>query len=306
VALLARGWTTGGLFLMARSVVYEVALSSALMWMSAALFLTFEGLRRGRSAGLLFFAGVALGLAMASRHSFVLGSLFFVASVFLFLILRWRPWGEGVRKLLALAVPAGVIGALLLVHNYVRFGDPLEFGHNFQIGVVDPNEVDFLEPENFLYNLVINLFQPPAFYSPCPWIHLKGQELLEWVAQPVSHIRVEGGIGLLVANPYLILLPFLCPLSLLRLADRRVLWLLAVVAGVALINFFVIALFSYSAPRYALDYVPWLVLLFALCWSVRSGVETGCRGSRIVGWLLIPTLTWSIYVHFGLALQRIL
>jgi hypothetical protein len=199
-----------------------------------------------------------------------------------------------------------MIGVLLLVHNYVRFGDPLEFGHNFQIGVVDPNQVDFLETGNFAYNLVINLFQTPAFYSPFPWIHLRGQELLEWVAQPASHIRVEGGVGLFVANPYLLLLPFLCPVAFFRSSDRRSLWLLAVVAGVALIGFLVISLFSYSAPRYSLDYVPWMALLFTLCWSARSGEVPVGWGRRILGWLLIPALAWSIYLHFGLALQRIL
>ena len=306
VGLLTIGLTTGALFLMARSVVYEVALSSALMWMAAAVFLTFEGLRKGRSAFLLFFAGLALGFAMGSRHSFVLVSLIFVASVFLFLVLRRGYWVEGLRKILALSIPAAAIGLLLLVHNYSRFGDPLEFGHNFQIGVVDPNTVDFLEPENLAYNLTINLFQPPAIYSPFPWIHLRGQELLEWVSRPASYIRVEGGVGLLVANPYLVLLPFLCPVAFWRCPDRRALWLFAVVAVAAAINFLIIALFSYSAPRYAVDYVPWMVLLFALCWSARGKDEPVGWGRRILGWLLIPTLAWSIYVHFGLALQRIL
>ena len=305
-AFLGLAFTTGALYLMSRSVVYEVALSSALFWMAAAIFLLFEGLRSKAPIRLVGFAGVALGMAMASRHSFVLVSAFSVGTVFVYLLASGEFRWKGLQKCIALTVPAALFGVLLLAHNQARFDDPIEFGHNFQIGVVDPHQVKFLDPDNLAYNSVINLFQPPAVYPPFPWIHLKGQELLDWVSAPDGHIRVEGGIGLFLANPYLVLLPFLGPLSSFRRAHARVRWLLFTVGGIALINFLVIGLFSYSSARYALDFVPWLVLFFALCWASFGAGEKGTLKRKILVILLIPMMGWSIYLHFGLALLRFL
>lgn len=306
-AFLALGLTTGALFLMARSVVYEVALSSALFWMSAAVFLSLEGLQRGRSRKLLLFAGVALGMAMASRHSFVLASLFLVGAVLIYVCVWERPVVRGLTRFLALSLPAGAIGLLLLAHNQLRFEDPLEFGHNFQIGLVDPQEVDFLDASNLPYNLKINLLQPAEFYPPFPWIHLRGQKLLDWIDSPDSHIRVEKGLGLLFANPYLLLLPFLFPRKLFRGgSDPRGIWLVGVVAGIALINFVIIAMFSYSAPRYAVDYVPWMALLFTILWSLRVNWARRVWHRDPVTLIFVTALTWSILVHLGLALDRII
>jgi len=304
--LFALGCTTGALFLMARSVVYEVALASALFWMAAAVLLGYEGLGKNRSSWLLAAAGLALGMAMASRHSFVLSSGLFVGAAFLHIFFTNYSFGAKVGRFLALVLPVTVIGVLLLLHNYARFGDPLEFGHNYQIGVVDPQSVSFLEPANLVYNTVVNLFQTPAFYSPFPWVHLRGQEILEWVARPDSHIRVEGAIGLLVANPYLLLLPFLGWGRFLRGLNRRGIWVVGVVAGIAILNFIIIALFSYSAPRYSVDYLPWMVLLFCLVWASGSGREAVGKPRWVLGSLLTLTFAWSIYLNFGLALHRIL
>jgi len=303
---LAISLTTGSLFLMARSVVYEVALSSALFWMAAAVFLAFEGVRNERRCRVLFFSGLSLGMAMGSRHSFVLASAVLVAATALYLLIRVRPWGVACRKWVALVLPTALIGFLLLAHNEARFEDPLEFGHNYQIGVVDPQNVDFLDSENIPYNLAINLFQPPAFYPPFPWIHLRGQELLDWISPPRTHIKVESGLGLLIANPYLLGLPFLFLAALRRVRSFRLFWLWAVLASVAAVNFLIIALFSYSAPRYAVDYVPWMVVLFSILWVCALEGGKGSRRQIVLNGVLFVLLGWSICFYFGLALDRIL
>ena len=306
LGFLMIGLTAGFLFLLARSVVYEVALSSALFWTAVAVFLAFEGLRRGSPARLFVFAGLALGLAMASRHSFVVASGVVVFLVFAGLLFSEEEKMDRFQKFLAICIPAGFVGVLLLLHNYERFDDPLEFGHNYQIGVVDPQEADFLDPANAPYNLVINLFQPPSFTPNFPWVSLRDQEILDWTEPSESHIRVECGIGLFVANPYLILFPFLLPAGIRNIRGFRPIWLVGVIVGIAAVNFWIIAFFSYSAPRYALDYVPWMVFLFAFLLSLPGGLAGGGRMRKALYLLLFVFLGWSIYLHFGLALGRIL
>jgi hypothetical protein len=68
-------------------------------------------------------AGVWLALAIACRPTMALAALFFG--------LEW--WREGKRPLpgLRFALPLLVGGALLMIHNDLRFDDPFEFGHRF-------------------------------------------------------------------------------------------------------------------------------------------------------------------------------
>jgi hypothetical protein len=73
------------------------------------------------------WAGLFLGLGVATRVS-----LFFLA--LLFLLEAWRcRRSQLVRLLLLFAIPAAVIGAPLAVMNYVRFGNPFEFGHSYLV-----------------------------------------------------------------------------------------------------------------------------------------------------------------------------
>jgi hypothetical protein len=68
-------------------------------------------------------AGVWLALAIACRPTMGLAALFFG--------LEW--WREGRRPLplLRFVLPVLVGGALLMIHNDLRFEDPFEFGHRF-------------------------------------------------------------------------------------------------------------------------------------------------------------------------------
>ncbi|MEM0965037.1 MAG: hypothetical protein AAGJ81_02635 [Verrucomicrobiota bacterium] len=310
IAASGLGFTTGALYLMSRSVVYEVALGSALFWTAAAILLSVEGLQRRGTFSVLIATGISLGMAMASRHSFVLPSVFILGAFGCAILFSKKSLWEGVRKVTLAAFPAACIGVALLAHNYLRFGDPVEFGHNYQIGVIDPSSISFLDPANYLYNSVINLFQPPAFASDFPWVYPQWENLLSWVERPESHIRVEGALGFLVTNPYLLLIPLIVRRSSLRKLSSEGWWVLISVVGIAMINFSVIACFSYSAPRYAVDYLPWLVLAFFLLWSMRD--RDACRttvqrvGKRLMEGFFVVTFLWSVSVHFGLALHRVL
>ena len=68
-------------------------------------------------------AGLCLGMAMACRPH--------VAFAILFFCFEWWRGGKDIKALLRFALPFGLIGLALGLHNYVRFESFFEFGHRF-------------------------------------------------------------------------------------------------------------------------------------------------------------------------------
>lgn len=93
----------------------------------------FLGLSRPRHAGrYLALSGLCAGLAIASRVTMLPYALSgFVILAWLAFSERKRALWEGARRLAAYCVPLGIVGALLLLYNALRFGSPLEFGMNY-------------------------------------------------------------------------------------------------------------------------------------------------------------------------------
>jgi hypothetical protein len=155
----------------------------------------------------------------------------------------------------------------LALYNTARFGDPLEFGHRFQVGSIADNYVSL---RYFIHNLTVYYLTPPSagwffpFFSP----GLEG-------ARPPGYIGVEYADGQWWFLPWLVVLPVLGGIFWRRL---RCVQPLAVIVGVIALwfaaNFALVASVSARANRYMLDFHPALVLLVGLAllaWSGRGG-----------------------------------
>jgi len=245
---------------------------------------------------------------MASRHSFVLFAAMLCGWMFVWWLFERPSFRTLFGRTVALGLPAFVIGLILLVHNHARFGEASEFGHNHQIGLVDPNTVSFVDPGNIPYNTVLNLFQPPRFDDSFPFVRATNQKLLEWVSPSENHIAVESAIGLAVIDPFLLLVPFLIVRVVAKpgvtLSGRGwVLSLLVLLGGLFVLQFAIIASFSFSVFRYSLDYLPWIILCFVVAWSQA---EARCgRFPLCMNVVLTLALLWSVLLHLGLAFDRI-
>lgn len=77
-------------------------------------------------------AGLCLGLAIASRPTYLIASPFLAVPLLWWWATerRW-PW----RPLLGALVPLVIIGSAMAWHNYARFGDPLQFGQAYQLSL---------------------------------------------------------------------------------------------------------------------------------------------------------------------------
>lgn len=87
-----------------------------------------------------FWAGVALACGMATRTPLAFAAVFFALEVFRDgERLRWPGWGLVLRQGAAFAAPVLVVGAALMAYNQARFDSPGEFGHTFLAGGTRPS-----------------------------------------------------------------------------------------------------------------------------------------------------------------------
>ncbi len=120
------------LYMVSRPVVYhEAVVVGALFALSGTAVLFTLLTRPGPGFGRLFLAGLLFGAAVACRPTFVLYPTIWFVVIGLFGLKSKEPLGSIVRNGLALLFPVGFFGASLLLHNYLRFGDPFELGWKY-------------------------------------------------------------------------------------------------------------------------------------------------------------------------------
>jgi len=128
-----------------------------------------------------------LGAAIATRPN--LGVLLLVA-FFALPKPRWRP------ALIAL-IPLSVLGASVLLYNYARFQNPLEFGLHYQLTYMPMANIEtcacrnIWEAVRLVNNFGIYLFAPPYLGSAFPYVDLSGQRL----DPAVSFVGVSDDVG---------------------------------------------------------------------------------------------------------------
>jgi hypothetical protein len=186
-------------------------------------------------------AGVALGLAALTRApmAFMLP---------LFALEAWRIAGGDRRRLVALAirfaVPVLVLAIAGALYNHVRFAEPGEFGHSY-LAVRQQKQMETLGLFSYEYlgrNLAVAFTLLPSLSTAPPHVVISGHGLAMWLTTPV-------------------LLYLLWPRQ--RGPLHRALWL--TVAAVAVPGlFYQNSGWLQFGYRFALDYLPFLVLLLAV------------------------------------------
>jgi len=149
-----------------------------------------------------FWAGLAIGCLLATRPSTLLLSFFFAIEALRPALRRddgtlpSRPsarellgalFSAGTRRRYALfSLPILAIGSLLALHNYVRFGDPSEYGHRFlMIRWIDRIEEWGLFGYHYLArNLTAHFTSLPWFGEAPPYLTISRHGLALWIVSP--------------------------------------------------------------------------------------------------------------------------
>jgi hypothetical protein len=204
-----------------------------------------------------FWAGLMLGLAAGTR-----APMLFMAPLLVLEAWRVAPSRANfVKRVVAAAVPAIVVGALLAWYNFVRFGELGEFGHRY-LAVRQQAQIErwgMFSLEYLWRNLRVAFAIFPELLSRAPWVRISGHGLAIWLTTPVF---------LLLLRP---------PVRFTRLQLH--LWItVTCVAGWSLV--YQNTGWVQFGYRFLLDYVVILVLLLALSgrrfgWPTRALILVG-------------------------------
>ncbi len=249
----------------------------------------------GFRLGFLALASLAGALAVGARPDYiaVLAALLLPAGWIWF---RLPPEDRRKRKsaawiLAAAVVPAAAAGLLLALYNYVRFGNPADFGIQYSMASSSVRDIKLTGPEFIPKNIRLYVFQPAQFVRYFPFFF--GGDHPFGIA---PHFTLALGA-------------LLFPLTLLaRTLRRDGPWLIGglvlVVAGIA--NLAILSLFFGGEDRYLADFAPAALLagclvVFAAAHRPAAGWTLGRRALAAVA---AAVALWTVANGTAFAFSR--
>jgi hypothetical protein len=263
LCLIALATATLALVLPRRGNIWELPLASGYFFAMAALLAIERSVHCTRRRRVWFaLAGLSLGLAVASRLSYLYATCILIAPLYMWWMQRRsleQAGGPGwIRLGIAAAIPLLTVGVALAAYNHARFGDPLEFGVAYQLSGVIEAETRHFRFSYFPLNVWLYFWRPAEWGRYFPFVH-QG----ELPPLPAGFVGVENLYGVLTNVP-LVWLACLAPLAAWRRTRRERAALLAWTgaAGLLAVATSLTLCFFYAAmARYCADFVPALMLL---------------------------------------------
>ncbi len=298
--------------LLRRTLVYELPIASGCFFSLAALLTLYWSVHSRRARiGWLVVASVCLGLAVASRLTF----LFTMPILLIPVWIAWRerdrrdfstlPW----RALAAAILPIASIGALMALYNYERFGRLTEFGTKYQVAEM----FNLMTPRRFAadfvpFNTVDYLLARPDLSRHFPFFYFPGA----WhspVNPPADYWGPELVPGLLTCFPICWLAALSCFAGAGADRPRNPVrpWLLAP-WGLFAATFLCLLCYYAGAVRYMVDFTPSLMLCTAIGLLVLESwlLRKGAAAVKVIGrttWLALLTASVLVAVMFSLGVR---
>lgn len=270
-------WPTG------RPGVYEAAVLGGQFFLLAGIAALVEAVSRaGRGWGWYLAAGLAVGLAIGSRLTLAVSAVWLGLMVVWFNHARFRqPHGAFLAHSAAFGLPVLFSLALLMAYNAARFGNPLESGLSYQLGIpgYPPERAWLFSARYLLPNLYHYLLRPPVWRAEFPFVFVPFIPETRWpsfIRLPEHYIAHESQAGWLWIFPLLLLIPPGALLVLRRLRlhvarngsdnwlsvaalEPRV-WLLTALLGSGVGQTAVLLLYFFPSMRFQIELLPLLAL----------------------------------------------
>jgi hypothetical protein len=267
--LLRKAWLPGGgraavllaatvlafgtpvLLLLRRPEIYELEIAAGSFHVALALCLAAAALVAARyRTAWIAAASLSLGLAAGCRPNCVLLAPVFVA----WAAMGFGEPGPGPRRragpFLAALLPLGAAGMALAWFNWVRFGNPLEFGFRYQLVSYDRIRVGFWSFRNIAYNLHRYLLGGARLRPYFPFFMGESPGPMPL---PAGHEATDQVYGCLLFCPFLwLLLGLLSPAQRHSPLGKFALFATAIAGA----DFALFLVMGNGAYRYLADFVP--------------------------------------------------
>ncbi len=200
-------------------------------------------------------ASLGIGLAISSRPALLFGAAIVLAPLF--------GAGRPERRIgpwLAALLPLGLCGAAVMAFNAARFGNPLEYGARYMLGLYRQDTARHFSLGYLGYNFWVYFLEPMRWSAGFPFVRDAAV-----LPMPPAHGVVEDPFGALTGMPFL-LAALAAPLAWRGRPAGEARPLRALVLATALLfaaAAFMICLFYGNCSRYELDFLPSLALLAA-------------------------------------------
>jgi len=290
-------WPTG------RPGVYEASILSGQFFLLAGVAALIEAFRRPQASRAWYVAaGAAVGLAIGSRMTLLVSALWLLALV---VWLNRVHFGGQMRSFYAasaaFALPILVSIGLLMAYNAARFGNPLESGLSYQLGIpgYPPQREWVFSTRYLLPNLYHYLLRPAVWRAEFPYIFVPFIPETSWpwfIRLPEHYTAHESQAGWLSIFPMLVILPaggallwgwlrpYLSHRRFSRLWKDAFLplegWLLLGLLGSGLAQTAILLLYFFPSMRFQIEIVPLLSLSAWLVFLWLQGKLTGHRWLR--------------------------
>jgi hypothetical protein len=299
-----------------RPFMYEVASLSAYLWCMLSLFFIFSFMFfENRKIAHLLMAGLFYGLAIASRFSYVFGAVIFLIPLSSFLNHQKvfsRSYFKKIAVFLTTAgMPLALCIGLLLLYNYLRFENILEFGARYQLGIVQPLDHPFFSTQNFWVNNYLNLLLGVSINGSFPFFHVPSVNIPANLTipsyYPIYWTKADpSSAGLLMNLPFLwIVIPAWIYLKLKKVDfPKPILYfaLLLLLGGMA--NWLVVSLFSYQHMRYVIDFLPMILLLSCMIYFQIYDYFRGRIAGRVgVQCVAFTTVLYAVLANIGISIE---
>ncbi|MBI3590647.1 MAG: hypothetical protein HY094_04625 [Candidatus Melainabacteria bacterium] len=199
------GFSNLGGFMVRQAGVYQVAISGGHFFLTASIYFLCRAINSTKiSLKSLFIGGLCLGLSVGSRANLLFGSL---VIIYLSINELKKINNKPILKdptIIGLLASYGICLMIIGIYNYLRFGNPLEFGFKYQLGVTNlfiklsPLAIEHL-PSNFYFYL----FHSPLFNSTFPYFHFS-TEIPTF--SDVDLVTLEKVAGILTSTPFILLI----------------------------------------------------------------------------------------------------
>jgi len=295
---LALGLATGVPMLLQRGAPHEVAISCGYMLTMLALGAIWCALHEPeRRCRWLAAASAAYGLAVGARPSLLFGAVILLVPV----AQAWRERRRISALLVAATAPLMLIGCGLMLCNYLRFDNPLEFGLRYQLNWNRQDMVQCFSLRYLWFNFRVYFLEPARWGGRFPFVH-------DIVVPPLpaGYSQVEIPFGVL-SNVPLVWLALAAPLAWQGGSAEARCILRGFVAAVALLSGIcavTIGLFFGACVRYEVDFLPTLVLLavvgiLGLERALAPASESGLAGRPV--WRGAVRCGWCLLLGFSVA-----